>query len=101
MKTCIVLFLMVVLIAGCRQSQNPRQFTANDFRHITTFMTLQQVIDKFGMYDQVRESGILRYEYDFPDGSAVLVCPEWPFQPSNRIQGVTFCRNTNEIRLHP
>ncbi len=71
------------------------------FAFITTNTTLQQVIDRVGKYDRVRGSGISYYEYDLPDGSAVLISPEWPFQPTNRIRGVSFYRSTNEITLYP
>jgi hypothetical protein len=101
MKISITLFLLGALAVGCgsRQGSSPR--TAADFHLITTNMTLQQVTDRFGMYDRVRGSGISYYEYDLSDGSAVLVSPEWPFRPTNRIQAVTFFRSTNEITLHP
>jgi len=71
------------------------------FAFITTNTTLQQVIDKVGMYDRERGSGIARYEYDLPDGSAVLISPEWPFTPTNKIEGIAFFHRKNEIKLYP
>jgi len=64
-------------------------------------MTLQQVIDRFGMYDRERGSGILYFEYDLSNGTTVLLSPEWPFQPNNRIQAMTFYSNTNVIKIAP
>jgi hypothetical protein len=101
MRNFITLFLLSTFASGCSPRQSPPQRTATDFRLITTNMTLQQVTDRFGMYDRVRGSGTSYYEYDLADGSAVLVSPEWPFKPTNRIQAVTFFRSTNEIILYP
>jgi hypothetical protein len=98
-----------LLVASCSQRQQTASGTAvpttngipAQFAFITTNTTLQQVIDRVGKYDRVRGSGVLYYEYDLSDGSAVLVSPEWPFQPTNRIRGVSIYRSTNEITLHP
>jgi hypothetical protein len=82
---------------GTRTTDNiPAQFA-----FITTNTTLQQVMDRVGKYDRVRGSGISHFEYDLSDGSAVLVSPEWPFEPTNRIRGVSFYRSTNEINMFP
>jgi hypothetical protein len=64
-------------------------------------MTLQQVIDRFGRYDRERGSGVLYYEYDFPDGSVVLLATTPPFTATSRIRGVTFYSSTNAINLYP
>jgi hypothetical protein len=111
MRILITFLLLTALGTGCSQRQatpaqssstsSPLSRTAAGFRTITTNMTLQQVTDRFGMYDRVRGSGISYYEYDFPDGSVVLLSPEWPFRPTNRIQAVTFYNSTNEITLYP
>jgi hypothetical protein len=86
-------------------NQMAQRTWANDippqFTFITTNTTLQQVMDKMGKYDRVRGSGISYYEYDLQNGSAVLISPEWPFSPTNKIRGVTFYQNTNAITLYP
>jgi len=109
----IISFIFVVatslLFAGCSKREQAISVTVswptNDlpaqFMFITPNTTLQQVIDRVGKYDRVRGSGISFYEYDLSDGSAVLIRPEWPFEPTNKIRGVTFFRSTNEITLHP
>jgi len=89
------------IVAHPSSAPSPMPRTAANFRSVTTNMTLQQVMDGFGMYDRVRGSGISRYEYDFADGSAMLLSPEWPFSPTNRIMAVTFYQSTNEIKLYP
>ncbi|MEI8291611.1 MAG: hypothetical protein WCH99_19255 [Verrucomicrobiota bacterium] len=67
------------------------------FAFITKKTTLQQVIDRLGKCDRVRGKGGAYYEYDLPDGAAVLVCPEAPYQLTNRIGGVTYFESTNYI----
>jgi hypothetical protein len=74
----------------------PKQFS-----FITTQTTLRQVVDRLGEYSRVRGSGISYYEYDLPDGSAVLVGPEWPFDDESKIQNVTFYLRASEIGLAP
>jgi hypothetical protein len=68
---------------------------------ITTRTTLQQVVDGLGKYSRVRGSGIIYYEYDLPDGSAVLIGPEWPFDAKSMVQNVTFFPKESEIDLAP
>lgn len=87
---------------------NPEEFSAkttslerDSFSFITTNTLLQDVARRLGAWSRVRGSGILYYQYDMRDGSAVLLAPEWPFQPSNRIIGVTFYKDTNAIKLAP
>ena len=72
-----------------------------EFAFITTRTTLRQVTDRLGKYDRVRGSGISYYEYDLPDGAAVLVGPEWPFDASSRIRSVEFYRKVSDITLYP
>jgi hypothetical protein len=71
------------------------------FAFITTNTTLQQVIDRVGKYNRVRGSGILYYEYDLPNGSAMVISVEWPYQPRNKISAVGFYPRTNQIGLYP
>ena len=113
MNTFIHIAVVVVFVSGCGSRQSaptptptpsasaPLERTAENFQAITTNMIFQQVIDRFGIYDRVRGSGMLYYQYDLPDGTAVLVSVEPPFQPTNRIWGVGFYRSSNEIPLHP
>jgi hypothetical protein len=111
MKILIALILLAGLGTGCDQRQaappqitsapTPLPRTVANFRTVTTNMTLQQVIDRFGMYDRVRGSGIAYHQFELPDGTAVLISTEWPFQPTNRIQSVGFYKSTNEINELP
>lgn len=65
-------------------------------------MTLQEIIDRVGRYDRVRGSGIAYYEYDFSDGSAVLVCPDVSSTAkTNPTVAITFYQSTNDIHLYP
>jgi hypothetical protein len=71
------------------------------FAFITTNTTLRAVIDRIGNYNRVRGSGILHYEYDLPDGSAVLLTPGWPFKPTDKICEGVFYLSTNDIKFYP
>ena len=81
----------------------------SEFRFITHDTTLQEVIDKVGMPTRrvkvainpdaglgyaLASSGlpalILTFEYDLPYMSAVIVMPEFPFEPENRIRAVYY-----------
>ena len=109
----IISFILAVAVSGLVTGCSPHEQTISEvssistngipaqFAFITTNTTLQEVVDKVGKYDRVRGSGILHYEYDLPDGAAVLVSPAWPFQPTNKIQGVAYFRSTNDIHLYP
>jgi len=92
----IAVALLITSIAYGSSHQMPAKF-----RFITSKTTLQQVIDKVGPYSRVRGSGMLYYQWDLADGSAVLVLPEWPFEPKNRIRHVEYFRNAKDISLHP
>src|SRR5215203_2414137 len=63
------------------------------FQFITKDTTLRQVVERVGRWDRVRGSGVLYYEFALPDGSAVLVHPEWPFGLENKIQSVAAFRS--------
>jgi hypothetical protein len=67
---------------------------------ITTNMTLRQVTDRLGNYSRERGSGILYYEYDLADGSAVLIHADG-LDPTNKVLTVGFLHSTNEIPLWP
>jgi hypothetical protein len=122
----LVIFFSAVVVAGCATETLPRTAKSKPnpealgnfappskpkpkpsmdvptkFRFITKDTTLQQVVDRVGRWDRVRGSGVLYYEFDLPDGGAVLVHPEWPFRLENKIQSVTAYRSTNEIALAP
>ena len=102
----IVAALSALLTSGCGQRQERvAYFPTNDlpskFWFIPTNSTLQQLIDKVGKHDRERGSGIARYEWELGGGSAVLVGVEWPYEPSNRIQWISFEKNTNDVHLSP
>jgi hypothetical protein len=108
MKIFIALLLLVALVTGCGQpaaqppsAPNPMPRTIANFGNITTNMTLQQVMDKFGKYDRAVGSGILAYEYDLADGSTALLSPDWPFQLTNRIRGIKFYQRSNAVTHLP
>lgn len=67
------------------------------FEFVTTNTTVQQVVDRIGHYDHIRGSDVLCYEYDFSNGSAVLLLPERPFQATNRIMSVNYCPDATRI----
>ncbi len=71
------------------------------FGFITSRTTLRQVVRQVGRYSRVRGSGMLYYEYDLPDGSAVLVGPEWPFESDSRIRKDFFYPHATDITLAP
>jgi hypothetical protein len=101
--------VLSILAVGCSRHAEPAptatSLNANvvpeQFGFITGQTTLQQVVDRLGKYDHVRGSGISYYEYDLPDGSAVIVGPEWPFDLRSRIRNVTFYHKASEITLSP
>jgi len=109
----ITSFILAVVVSGLVAGCSPREQAVSEagsiatngvpaqFAFITTNTTLQEVVDRVGKYDRVRGSGILHYEYDLPDGAAVLISPAWPFQPTNKIQGVAYFHSTNDIHLYP
>ncbi len=108
MKIFIALLVLAALGLGCGQpsgqppsAPRPMPRTIANFGNITTNMTLQQVMDKFGKYDRAIGSGILSYEYDLADGSTALLSPDWPFQLTNRIRGIKFYQRTNAVTLLP
>ena len=91
-----------ILEAIPRVQKSPQSRTAADFTQLPRNLTLEQVIDRVGIFDRVRGSGIWYFEYDFPDGSAVLVCPDWSRAGrTNPTISVGFYRSTNEIKLPP
>lgn len=81
-----------------------------EFRFITHESTLQEVLDKLGKPSRVvkvpissdsglghalvssntGEAKIVTYEYDLAYHAAVIVMPEFPFEPQNRIRAVFY-----------
>ena len=81
-----------------------------EFRFITNDTTLQEVMERIGPSSRVlslivdeesaagygtveREAGraaILIHEYDLPYRAAIIVMPEYPFEPENRIRAVFY-----------
>lgn len=101
-KTLATLMLLSLLAVGCDSHYTPPKRTVAEFHLLTTNMTLRQIIDRVGIYDRVRGSGIVDYEYDFPDGSAVLVCPDLSSAAkANPTVSITFYHSTNDIHLYP
>jgi hypothetical protein len=107
-------FILAVVVSGLFAGCHPHKQAGSEadyiltngipakFAFITTNTTLQEVVDRVGKYDRVRGSGISYYEYDLPDGSAVLVCPDVSLAAKAHPSiGVTFYRSTNDIHLYP
>jgi hypothetical protein len=67
------------------------------FRFITFDTSLEDVVRRVGQWNRIRGTNVLYYQWNLPDGSAVLVGPEPPFQLQSRIRGVTAYRSTNDI----
>jgi hypothetical protein len=81
-----------------------------EFRFITSGTTIQEVIDKVGPYSRIRKhlahpsfgtgyglstgpSGmpmLVLVEYDLPYHAAVILLPEPPFQPQDRIRAAFY-----------
>jgi hypothetical protein len=92
----IASFILAVVVSGFVAGCSPHKQAVSEvgsistngipaqFAFITTNTTLQEVVDRVGKYDRVRGSGILYYEYDLPDGSALLISPVPLFQPSRQ-----------------
>ncbi len=106
----ILAVLVSVLVAGCRPHEQAVSEVGSistngiptQFAFITTNMTLQEVVDRIGKYDRVRGSGISYYEYDFVNGSAMLVCPDVSLAAKDHPRvSITFYRSTNDIHLYP
>ena len=70
------------------------------FRFISRVTTLQEVVDHLGPYSQVRGSRVQAFEFDLPDGSAVLVFPDHPYAPYSRIIKVQFYPKKEQIDAH-
>lgn len=83
----------------------------SEFRFITHETTLQEVITKVGPYSREVKlpvdsssvagygvietergvAAILTFEYHLPYSAAVIIMPEYPFEPSSRIRAVFYC----------
>lgn len=85
------------LFLGC----DAHKHTAAEFNFVTTNTTLQQIIDRVGRYDRVRGSGILYYQWNLSDGSAILVATEGPFQQTNKVTGFHVYPDARSITLSP
>ena len=86
------------LILGCGTPKH----TAGEFNFVTTNTTLQQIIDRVGPYDRVRGSGVLYYQWNLSDGSAILVATEEPFQQTNKVTGfrvLSGCAQHNSVAM--
>ena len=79
-----------------------------EFRFITADATLQSVIDEAGPYSRVvrlpiknggAESEITAFEYELPNGAALLVMPEPPFQPESRLRAVVYRRARGDLPI--
>ena len=79
-----------------------------EFRFITADLTLQAVIDEAGPYSRVvrlpikgggGESEISAYEYELPNGAALLVMPEPPAQPESRLRAVVYRRARGDLPM--
>ncbi len=83
-------------VFNCISKELPEQFS-----FITSDTTLQQVVDRVGNYSRVRGSGVQYFEFDLGNGSAVLVGPEWPFEPVSKVRNATFYKDARKITLAP
>jgi hypothetical protein len=108
MRILMLSVLMSFPAAGCAKHPEPAASgvalglnAPPQFRFITGNTTVRDVVDKLGTYDKVRGSGMTYYEYDLPDGSAVLIEPEWPFGRESRIRSVDFYRRAGDIDIYP
>jgi hypothetical protein len=88
----------------------PSRQLASEFHFITHETTLKEVFDKvgpcsrevklpvdssavagFGFVETARGgAAILTFEYDLPYSAAVIIMPEYPFEPSDRIRAVFY-----------
>ena len=96
-----VLAISLIAAVAAHGGSMTRNELPNQFRFISHKTTLRQVIDRLGPYTRVRGSGVQAFEYDLPDGSAVLIFPEHPFQPSNKIRDVQFYPKKEQISIYP
>lgn len=99
-----------VLLKAYKARDIPIRLLPADFRFITNDTTLQEVIDKAGPYSRLRKHpvdqrfadgyglapgplgtrSIVLVEYDLPYQAAVILMPEYPFQPENRIRAAFY-----------
>src|SRR5262245_31224409 len=101
MKT-FTAFLALLAVSCCSSRQIERRGAIpSQFTFVTSGTTLQQVVDTVGPWTRIRGSGVQWYQFDQPDGSAVLVLPDWPFTRTNKIHTIWFVQHTNEIDIHP
>jgi hypothetical protein len=61
-----------------------------EFRSVIPNLTAaQQVLDTVGPYSRVAGRGdVVAFEYDLPNGYAVLVLLHWPFQRDSKVRGI-------------
>ena len=68
-----------------------------EFRFITRETTLQQVTQRLGQGIRVvRGNNIQALQYDLPNGAAILVFPEPPFDSASTIRCVRLYRNVRQ-----
>ena len=96
-----LLTMTLILSTSAQTPQLSQPKLPAKFQFITPETTLQEVVDRLGQWQKVRGSGMLYYEYDLPDGSAVLVHPAWPFKVDNKVEGCTFYPKASDISLAP
>ena len=100
------------LLKAYKSRDIPTRYLPVEFRFITNDTTLQEILDKVGPYSRITKhpvdpnfaSGyglapgsfgmpsLFLVEYDLPYHAAVLLMPEYPFQPENRIRAAFYRR---------
>ena len=101
-----------LILKAYEERKIPRRHLPADFRFITNDTTLQEVIEKVGSYsrktkfpvDPTFASGygfaegplgvtaLVLIEYDLPYRATVILLPEYPFEPENRIRAAFYRR---------
>jgi hypothetical protein len=101
-----------IILRAYRERNIPTRKLPVEFRFITNDTTLQEVIERVGPYsrktkfpvDPTYQSGygfaegplgmaaLTLFEYDLPYHATVILLPEYPFEPENRIRAAFYRR---------
>jgi hypothetical protein len=108
--TIMMLWLALGILSIINDQCNPPEPPANakdwrskvpmEFRFISDETTVEEVINRARECSRLRElDGIKALQYDLPDGAAVLILPEAPYQTWSRLREVRFYQRRNDIPL--